>query len=113
MMRCLALDTAVIAKENEIADETLYSARAQGINLVYFRHKGKIYVFDARCPHKSCNLARLGRLEEEFLVCTCHESEFSLANGMPVSGPARKPLRGFDVVVKENEVSIVINEGKA
>ncbi|HLH86524.1 MAG TPA: Rieske (2Fe-2S) protein [Thermoplasmataceae archaeon] len=87
--------TAFLARKDEVEDNVLYGARIQGVSLVYFKQNGNLHVFDARCPHKSCNLARMGKIEENYLICTCHDSRFEIGTGTPIDGPARASLKRY------------------
>ncbi|MEE2059452.1 Rieske (2Fe-2S) protein [Rhodococcus artemisiae] len=63
---------------------------------------GDFHAFVAICTHQGCNITDV---EDDLIVCRCHGSKFAL-DGVPVAGPAQKPLksrpaqmRGTDVVV--------------
>lgn len=63
---------------------------------------GDFHAFVAICTHQGCNITDV---EGDRIVCRCHGSVFDL-DGVPVEGPARKPLksrpveaRGTDLVV--------------
>jgi Rieske Fe-S protein len=63
---------------------------------------GDFHAFIAICTHQGCNITDV---EDDLIVCRCHGSKFAL-DGVPVDGPAKKPLksrpaeaRGTDVVV--------------
>lgn len=64
---------------------------------------GEFKAFDVRCPHQGC---AVNRVTTESIVCPCHGSQFALADGSVVSGPATEGLTertatidGTDVVV--------------
>lgn len=56
---------------------------------------GVFKAFTSVCPHQGClvSLIRNGNI-----VCACHTSLFSIADGEPVSGPARRGLTEVLVV---------------
>ncbi|MFD6858899.1 ubiquinol-cytochrome c reductase iron-sulfur subunit [Rhodococcus sp. NPDC060090] len=63
---------------------------------------GDFHAFIAICTHQGCNITDV---EDDLIVCRCHGSKFAL-DGVPVDGPAKKPLksrpaeaRGTDLVV--------------
>jgi Rieske Fe-S protein len=57
--------------------------------------RGKFAAFSAICTHASCEVTRA---TAEVIICACHGSEFSTANGDAVKGPAERPLKNFQVV---------------
>src|SRR5206468_2076979 len=45
------------------------------------------FAFDDTCTHRMCSLGE-GEVDGDVIVCPCHGSEFSLATGEPMNGPA-------------------------
>ena len=56
-----------------------------------------------RCTHQGCDVRWIE--EEQIYLCPCHEGRFN-ADGQPIYGPPREPLREIDVVATETEVII-------
>jgi nitrite reductase/ring-hydroxylating ferredoxin subunit len=54
-----------------------------------------IYAIHDRCSHRGCSLSE-GEVEGEEIVCRCHSSRFSLADGSVRNGPAVAPQPAFD-----------------
>lgn len=53
--------------------------------------KDHFVAYDQKCTHLSCAVVpepQAGRL-----VCPCHEGCFDLAQGQPIAGPPRRPLK--------------------
>lgn len=50
---------------------------------------GKFCAFVRTCPHAGCAVQKV---QEAEIVCTCHDSRFSIEDGSCISGPARAPL---------------------
>lgn len=46
---------------------------------------GEYKAFTRLCPHAGCKVSQVEKAE---IVCTCHNSRFSVADGTAVSGPA-------------------------
>lgn len=46
--------------------------------------------FDARCTHLSCPV--IPQVERSRFHCPCHDGNFDLTTGRPLSGPPRRPL---------------------
>src|SRR4029450_11815490 len=57
--------------------------------------ENELFAFGDECTHEGCSLAE-GTLgdQEDTVVCPCHQSEFDLATGEPVGGPAVDPGPG-------------------
>ena len=51
--------------------------------------EGEFVAFSAVCTHEHCLISRV---EADTVVCTCHGSTFSSADGAVVKGPAQRPL---------------------
>lgn len=50
----------------------------------------QVVAYDRRCTHLSCPV--LPEVERGRLHCPCHNGNFDLASGRPLSGPPRRPL---------------------
>lgn len=61
---------------------------------------GTVVGLSAVCPHQGCTVAPDG----DELVCPCHGSVFTMADGANVSGPATTPLPSVAVKVENGEV---------
>ncbi len=55
------------------------------------------------CTHQGCNVRWIE--DRQIYLCPCHEGRFN-AEGQPVYGLPREPLRKIDVTVTETEVII-------
>ncbi len=66
-----------------------------------------LFAFGDECTHEGCSLAEgeLGE-KEDTVVCPCHGSEFDLATGEPVEGPAEDPVPVYAVREKEGWVEL-------
>lgn len=74
--------------ENDIPQGlTHYSA------CVVSRKDDRFVVFSTKCTHLGC---RIRRSEEGLLTCPCHGSVFDPQTGLPVGGPASKPLEKLE-----------------
>ena len=65
----------------------------------------RIHAIHDRCSHRGCSLSE-GELEGEEVVCACHSSRFSLADGSVRHGPAVAPQPAFDVRRQGNIVEV-------
>lgn len=53
---------------------------------------GHLYAFDDRCTHTGCSLGE-GSMDGTTVTCACHGSQFDVATGAVLRGPARRPVR--------------------
>ena len=58
--------------------------------------------YSQKCTHLSC--AVVPDHERNCLHCPCHEGNFDIANGKPISGPPRRPLPKIVVELRGEEI---------
>jgi Rieske Fe-S protein len=58
--------------------------------------------YGQKCTHLSC--AVVPQVEKGLIHCPCHNGNFDLATGRPVSGPPRRPLPLVHVDVRNGEI---------
>ena len=81
-------------------------ARVGTTDLVLARLEDAWYAVQARCTHAGCPFFEEASLEDGTIVCNCHGSEFDLASGEVVRGPAEDPLRTFPVRVAGDHLEV-------
>lgn len=71
---------------------------------IVFNKDGETKVYSSHCTHLGCKIHefRNGRL-----ICPCHGSEYDL-NGIPLKGPAFKPLPQIEAQISPDKTSIEI-----
>lgn len=57
---------------------------------------GTFKAFGVRCPHQGCAVSSVS---PDGIVCPCHNSLFSVADGSPTAGPANSALPTKSVTV--------------
>jgi nitrite reductase/ring-hydroxylating ferredoxin subunit len=67
------------------------------VAVVLARLGDRWYAVEDRCTHAGCPFSEEATLEGGTIVCNCHGSEFDLATGALVRGPAERPVRAFSV----------------
>ena len=68
---------------------------------------GKIYATDRICTHAEADLSN-GFLTQEGVRCPLHLSVFDLKTGNPLSPPAERPLKTYNVKIQENEIYVEV-----
>jgi Rieske Fe-S protein len=76
--------------------------------LVIHARDGGLYAVSSRCTHLGCDVGYEKNVDR--IVCPCHGSEFALDGGR-VKGPAKRPLRRYDVTLDEDRVVIDLSSG--
>jgi nitrite reductase/ring-hydroxylating ferredoxin subunit len=79
-----------------VADET---------PVLVVRHDLGLYAIHNRCSHRGCSLAE-GELQGDTIVCGCHGSRFSLADGSVITGPATAPQPAFEVRERAERIEV-------
>ncbi|MCY3845897.1 MAG: non-heme iron oxygenase ferredoxin subunit [Acidobacteria bacterium] len=85
-----------VAERSEVADGRPARVAVDGTEIVLLRHAGRLYALDNRCTHTDGPLA-LGWIEGDRVVCPWHGARFGLADGLPCSGPADRPVATYAV----------------
>lgn len=64
---------------------------------------GEFKAFDSTCTHKGCPVKTI---QGDVVICPCHGSQFSLADGSVKQGPATRPLAPKKVAEKNGELFV-------
>ncbi|GAA2226679.1 Rieske (2Fe-2S) protein [Streptomyces nogalater] len=64
---------------------------------------GTYKAFSAECPHQGC---AVGSVARGLIVCPCHGSEFSVADGSVKKGPATKGLAPARITVSGDGIRL-------
>jgi cytochrome b6-f complex iron-sulfur subunit len=64
---------------------------------------GEYHAMSATCTHLSCTVQYRDDLREVW--CACHNGKYDL-NGRNISGPPPRPLEGFEVQVRGDEIFV-------
>lgn len=66
--------------------------------------EGEFKAFSALCTHQGCVVSSS---DSGKIPCTCHGSDFSLADGSVLKGPATKPLPAVEITVDGDVIRTV------
>ena len=94
-----------VASLDEVSPGTLKAARAGAIALALCNVDGEIYAVEDNCSHQHYPLSR-SELEEDVITCDWHGARFDVRTGDPLSLPAVRPVRTFDVHVEHGDIYV-------
>lgn len=86
----------LIGKRNDIGAGKMIAVDLQGTRVGIANVDGRFFAFTDTCPHADHSLS-LGQLEGLLLTCNRDGSQFDLASGNVVKGPATKRIRTYHV----------------
>lgn len=67
-------------KVDELKDDSMLPLTLDNKKLIVAKHDGKVYAFDAYCPHRYYYLYK-GWFKDNRVVCPLHEFEYDLDTG--------------------------------
>lgn len=77
----------------------------EGIPVAVFFIDSSFYAIEDTCSHDAAALSE-GEVEGTTVMCPKHSSMFDLITGKPLTLPAVKPVRVFEVVQKDGKIYI-------
>lgn len=94
-----------VASSAELADGSMIRARSGDLDLLLVRQHGRVCAMVHSCSHLSGPLSE-GTLKEGSVVCPWHGSEFSLADGSVLNGPATIEQPCLDVRERNGSIEV-------
>jgi nitrite reductase/ring-hydroxylating ferredoxin subunit len=94
-----------VARVDEIAAGTGKVASAGGKAIAVFNIDGVFRATDNACTHRGGPLGE-GRVNGTVVTCPWHGSEFDVATGQVVKGPATRPVSTYPTQVQGNDVLV-------
>jgi nitrite reductase/ring-hydroxylating ferredoxin subunit len=92
-----------VAGVNDIAEGEMRAFELEGTKVNISQVSGRFFAFDDTCTHAGCSLAA-GKLDGTTVTCACHGSQFNVADGSVVRGPAQRPVRSRRVEVRGSDL---------
>lgn len=96
--------TATVPDGN-VAEGALVRASAGDVPVLLCRQNGHLYAISAVCPHAGGPLDE-GTLEGRSVICPWHASQFDLANGAVIHGPATVPPPQYDTRLENGTIEV-------
>ncbi len=75
--------------EKDLQEGKMKKVSVEGTPILFIKQKGKVYVFDNRCPHQGCGFSG-GTLQGIVVVCPCHDWRFNIETGAYEEDPEFK-----------------------
>ena len=95
----------VLCRTEEVPENELKQFILKGNEILVINQNMKFYCLEARCTHAGAPLGE-GELENGVLKCPWHGSRFKIETGEVVRGPAKKQLRIYYSMVKDNNLFV-------
>jgi 3-phenylpropionate/trans-cinnamate dioxygenase ferredoxin subunit len=90
------------------ADAPLGIETIDGDKICLIRLDGEVYAMEDRCSHRDFPLSN-GHLDGDQLECAWHGARFDVRTGRPLSLPAIRPVRVYEVRVEEGDVYVAVD----
>ncbi|WP_324784832.1 Rieske (2Fe-2S) protein [Streptomyces sp. H51] len=92
----------VLAKTADIPEGGGKIFKDQGV-VVTQPAAGTFKAFSAKCTHQGCAVSGIA---DGVIVCPCHKSEFSVADGSVKKGPATRALPAEQITVSGDSITL-------
>jgi nitrite reductase/ring-hydroxylating ferredoxin subunit len=92
-----------VCAEHDLKDGEI--RRIEELPAVLCRSGGALYALGLRCPHAGALLTK-GTIIDDCLECPLHGGRFALNGGAVRSGPPRRGLPAYDVLVRDGFVYV-------
>jgi nitrite reductase/ring-hydroxylating ferredoxin subunit/uncharacterized membrane protein len=96
--------------EGTVAEGALVRASAGDVPVLLCRLNGQLHAISAVCPHAGGPLDE-GALEGRSVICPWHGSQFDLANGAIIHGPATVTPPLYDTRVENGTIEVKRRDG--
>jgi nitrite reductase/ring-hydroxylating ferredoxin subunit/uncharacterized membrane protein len=103
-----------VAKDADLEDRQTLRVRAGGIVMAIAKADGQVYAFQDFCTHRFGPLSE-GSFANGQVTCPWHGSCFDMVTGQVCHGPAKEPLRTFEVQIRDGLVLVRVptTDGKS
>jgi nitrite reductase/ring-hydroxylating ferredoxin subunit/uncharacterized membrane protein len=100
-------DAVPVGSAEDLEEGQMKLLRVNGKRIALARTPEGYVAFDDRCTHRGGSLAG-GVLIDGVAQCLWHGSQFTCASGKVRCGPAKQPVKSYEVKVERKVVKIVI-----
>lgn len=96
-----------VADLDKLKGRALAAFVVSGSRIAIARVGDNFFAFGDTCTHQGCSLAE-GELDGTTVTCPCHGSQFNVATGDVLHGPAREPVQSYSVRMQENALRVEV-----
>lgn len=100
-------DAVPVGSSDDLEEGQMKLVRVNGRRIALARTSDGYVAFDDRCTHRGGSLAG-GVLIDGVVQCLWHGSQFECGSGKVQAGPARQPVRTYEVTVERKVVKLVL-----
>jgi 3-phenylpropionate/trans-cinnamate dioxygenase ferredoxin subunit len=100
-------DWVRVAGETECPPGSLTAVEAGRERIVLVNVDGDLYALEDRCTHQDYPLSD-GELEGDRLECIYHGARYDVRTGRAVQLPAIRPVKTFEVEVRDGDVYVQV-----
>jgi 3-phenylpropionate/trans-cinnamate dioxygenase ferredoxin component len=98
-------ELATVAALDELDSRELAAFDVIGKRIAIARVDDAFYAFGDTCTHQGCSLAD-GELDGATVTCPCHGSQFNVATGDVLRGPARESVPSYPVRLADGTLRV-------
>lgn len=91
--------------ETSLKDDTPTRAEHNGVPILLVRRGERIFALAETCSHFSGPLSE-GTLDGDSIICPWHKSQFDLADGHVINGPAVHPQPCLEARIVNRQVEV-------
>jgi len=88
-----------------LSDGKPVKAEAGGAGVLVYKEGDEVLAISDTCSHRGCSLSE-GEVRNGVVECPCHGSEFRLADGGIVRGPATAPQPAYDTRITDGVLEV-------
>ncbi len=95
-----------VASTDDVPPGWVLKARLGAREIALANYEGTFHAVENSCTHAGGSLGDNRLTQGCLLECPWHNSRFDVRTGQPAQGPARKPLKTYEVVVQDGTVFV-------
>src|SRR4051794_350006 len=104
----MSTDFVKVGPKKNFPEGSAHGVQVNGQDVCIVNLNGQFHAFHDRCTHAE-SLLSPGELEGEELMCPLHGARFSVKTGEPLTLPAVKPVKIYEVKTEGDDVLVKLN----
>ena len=90
---------------SQFDNNSVVTVQIEGQEVVVFKIEEDYFALNNRCSHAEASLSE-GEVYDCKVECPLHGAEFDLKTGEPLTLPATKPVKVYDVLLQNDQLLI-------